>query len=186
MRSIVHSPSDYEYAGIITKYNGKDKHIVLSSTINERIVGFGGIPVTEIGKSAFHCNSTIETVWINANVKIIRAGAFWFCDSLKELKLPNCLEEIEMTAFGGCIKLNEVKLPHGLKKIGDNAFLECYSLYLAYVPASVTHIGEYAFDKCLNLTLVVEKDSCAEEYAKENKLNYMYSDDPALQEEERL
>jgi hypothetical protein len=72
-----------------------------------------------------------------------------------------------------------------LKKIGDIAFLECYSLYLAYVPASVYEIGKDAFDKCLNLTLVVEKDSYAEEYARKNALDYMYNDDPALQEDER-
>jgi len=169
---------DFEYtqSTIITKYTGSDKHVDIP-------VKIGGILVTEIGKSAFHCNSTIESVWFGGNVKIIRAGAFWFCDSLKEIILPIALEEIEMTAFGGCIKLNEIRLPDGLKKIGELSFLECYSLYLAYIPASVYEIGKDAFDKCLNLTLVVEKDSYAEEYAKENKLNYIYNDDPELQEE---
>jgi hypothetical protein len=170
---------DFEYtqSTIITKYTGSDKHVDIPVKID-------GILVTEIGKSAFHCNSMLESFEIPEGVKIIRAGAFWFCDSLKEIILPIGLEEIEMTAFGGCIKLNEIRLPDGLKKIGDLAFLECYSLYLAYVPGSVTHIGEDAFDKCLNLTLVVEKDSFGEQYAKENKLNYIYNDDPALQEED--
>ena len=67
-------------------------------------------------------------------------------------------------------------VPKGIRIIGDYAFAVCSSLTSITLPESVTSIGEKAFDRGYNLTLTVPRDSYAAQYAKEYKLNYIYTD----------
>ncbi len=55
-------------------------------------------------------------------------------------------------------------------------FAICKSLTSIEIPESVTEIGEDAFYGCDSLTLIVEKDSYAAQYAKENDIPYTYPD----------
>ena len=60
--------------------------------------------------------------------------------------------------------------------ISLEAFYMCRHLERAVVPASVTLIGPLAFHGSFFTTMVVEKGSCAEQYAKENGIRYIYTD----------
>ena len=49
-------------------------------------------------------------------------------------------------------------------------------MYLIHIPGSVTQIGGDVFEKCVNLSLVVEKGSYGERYAKKNRIEFIYED----------
>ena len=54
-------------------------------------------------------------------------------------------------AFWGCDELTEITLPDGLKVVGDEAFAQCSQLTKLTLPASVESIGESAFFNCVKL-----------------------------------
>ena len=86
---------------------------------------------------------------------------------------------IEIAKYKG--SENELTIPNEIDNkcvtsIGDSAFFYCNSLTSITIPDSVTSIGSEAFADCESLTLTVGRDSYAMQYAKENGLNYQYSD----------
>ena len=54
-------------------------------------------------------------------------------------------------AFYRCEKVTAVTLPNTITSIGENAFYDCLALSKIVIPASVTNIDKYAFWLCLNL-----------------------------------
>lgn len=61
-------------------------------------------------------------------------------------------------------------IPEGVTEIGKWAFIGCSSIKSIEIPESVTEIGGSAFHDCSSLTLLVERDSYAAQYAKENDI----------------
>ena len=51
--------------------------------------------------------------------------------------------------------LKAVRLPEGLKEIDDFAFMNCIELKQVYAPKSLERIGHHAFDKCNGLTFEI-------------------------------
>lgn len=92
------------------------------------------------------------------------------------LILPPGTKGISGYAFLSCDRLTSVTLPEGVQIIADSAFEGCSALEEVNLPASVMQIREDAFAGCPSLRLLVERDSYAAQYAKENKLAYAYSD----------
>ena len=65
---------------------------------------------------------------------------------------------------------------HAVSSIGNRAFYRCESLAGVTVPGSVTEIGNEAFGGCDSLTLTVPGNSFAEQYCKDNGLNYVLAE----------
>lgn len=61
---------------------------------------------------------------------------------------------IAENAFYGCEGLVSIYIPNSVTTIGDYAFNDCYSLSSIDIPNSVTSIGNYAFYGCEGLTSV--------------------------------
>ena len=57
--------------------------------------------------------------------------------------------------------------------IGEGAFDGCTNLREIYIPDSVERIFYDAFWACDKLTIHAHKGSCAEEFAKENKIPFV-------------
>lgn len=85
----------------------------------------------------------------NDRVTFVREEAFYYCEQLESLNLPN-LEEISYYSFGGCSSLATVNVPK-LQVVGDSAFSDCESLESIDLPEA-TMIGERAFESCTSLT----------------------------------
>ena len=64
-------------------------------------------------------------------------------------------------AFFGCEDLTSIVIPESVKSIGDSAFRCCSELESIMIPASVTSVGSYAFDKCEKLKDVYITDLIA-------------------------
>ncbi|MBR2408374.1 MAG: leucine-rich repeat domain-containing protein [Lachnospiraceae bacterium] len=99
--------------------------------------------------------------------------AFYGFKMMTEVKLPKTIRTIGTSAFDICASLEEIVLPVSVTELGDRAFGQCYKLKSITVPASVTAIGVDAFKTNKDITVYCKKGSYAENYMKENGLNYV-------------
>jgi len=58
----------------------------------------------------------------------IPASAFYKCDSLVAINIPDSVTSIGQDAFGKCTSLISLNIPNGIKSIGIRAFWDCPSL----------------------------------------------------------
>ena len=71
----------------ITGYEGSARKLTVPETIE-------GIPVISIGKRAFtDRNKELEEVALPKSVQAIQAFAFYFCDTLRKIKLYDCVSD---------------------------------------------------------------------------------------------
>lgn len=101
---------------------------------------------TNDGKSNTHFGYLFGTSSYEDNVDCVPA-------SLKTVVITGSTR-IDDYAFYGCNKLTNVTLPDGLKSIGAKTFWECSSLTGIMIPNSVTSIGTLAFRGCKSLSVV--------------------------------
>ena len=77
--------------------------------------------VTEIATSAFNSCSKLETVVFPDTLKTVTGYAFYNCDALKAIELPNIVT-IGSPSFGSCDVLKTVSFGKTIKTISANAF----------------------------------------------------------------
>ena len=101
---------------------------VVSFLENAEAVPFGDMP------------EGISSVQIADGITDIPDSAFWGCETLVDVALPQTLRTIGKGAFGQCVNLTRINIPEGVTSIGDSAFLMCSSLTRLTIPDSVTSI----------------------------------------------
>ena len=84
-------------------------------------------------------------------VTSIGFSAFWGCDGLTSVTIPNSVTFIGDEAFYGCSRLRSIMIPNSVTSIGDEAFDSCDNLTSVTIPNSVTSIGDNAFRFCRRL-----------------------------------
>ena len=82
------------------------------------------------------------------DVTEIGLGAFYGCNGLTSVILPNSVIVIKKGAFYGCINLNSVNIPDGVQEIGFDAFCGCTAIRTVTIPESVSFIDDGAFVVC--------------------------------------
>ncbi len=82
---------------------------------------------------------------------IIGKNAFYGCDQLESINLPNTVTEIGEGAFTGCTKLISITLPDSLLSIGAGAFMGCTSLRGISLPREISRIERSTFLRCASL-----------------------------------
>ena len=98
--------------------------------------------------------SIVKNTILGNSVVSIGLGAFYYCESLTSINIPESVVEIGYGAFANCTSLTSVYIPEGVTSIGDEAFSGCTSLTSVYIPEGVTSIGEGIFKDCTSLTTV--------------------------------
>ncbi|MBR6321169.1 MAG: leucine-rich repeat domain-containing protein [Prevotella sp.] len=124
---------------------------VIPSTVN-----YEGIicNVTSIGGSAFYGCNELTSVTIPNSVTSIGNYAFYYCKGLTSITIPNSVTSIGDATFDSCSGLTSVTIPNSVTSIGSVAFSGCSGLTSVTIPNSVTSIGDAVFGSCSGLTSV--------------------------------
>ena len=110
-----------------------------------------GKPVTTIWRGAFYDCDSLASIDIPDSVTSIGESAFCDCDYLTSITIPNSVTSIGESAFRDCDYLTSITIPNSVTSIGPNAFSNCDRLTSITIPNSVTSIGSYAFSACFSL-----------------------------------
>jgi len=118
------------------------------------------VPVVEIGTIAFINCDSITSVIIPDGVKKINGssftgGAFFGCEALEYVEIPDSVTHIGANAFMGCVSLRSIKIPESVLTVGSDAFSMCKSLDNVIIPKSIQKIQESVFSYCESLKSVV-------------------------------
>ena len=81
-------------------------------------------------------------------------GAFYNCNNIEKIILPNTLTSIDQTAFYACSSLKNIVIPNSVTSIGEDAFAYCSSLTSIEIPNNILSIGLRAFYECTSLASV--------------------------------
>jgi hypothetical protein len=91
---------------------------------------------------------------VPGSVTEIGLRAFYDCEGLTAITLPEGLITIGQANFGHCIGLKEVVIPNSVTSIGTTAFSLCTGLTKLTIGSGVTTIGEMSFVSCTALTTI--------------------------------
>ena len=141
----------YEYYSYDMYYTYYCGDVIIPSSI--QVSGRDHV-VTEIGDHAFYSCDSLTSVTIPNSVTEIEDYAFKGCRGLTSVTIPNSVTEIEDCAFEGCRGLTSVTIPNSVTTIGYEAFKDCSGLTSVTIGNSVTTIGTEAFKDCSGLTSV--------------------------------
>lgn len=93
----------------------------------------------------FRLRSQIKSVIVSEGVTSLSSYAFYGCDELEEVSLPQSLCRIGSLAFGGCTKLSSIVIPSDVLLIGDYAFVGDDALQSITFEGHAPEIGVGAF-----------------------------------------
>ena len=131
--------------------------------------------VTEIEFQTFSGCINLKKIVFPKGITWIGEEAFSGCSALTEINLPEGLTEIEEMAFYGCSSLTGMKMPETVETMGRYVFVDCKNLKEVVLPAGIVELGYGMFKGCsADLTLLVDRKSQAENYAKKEGLTYRY------------
>lgn len=83
--------------------------------------------------SITHCDNYAENVVIPSEINgykvvSINSQAFYYCENLINIKIPDTITDIYSMAFYGCTNLVDIYIPYSVAYIGMGAFGECTNL----------------------------------------------------------
>lgn len=159
-----------DYGGVITKYLGSDKAVIIPAEID-------GKYVRAIGADAFANRENLESAVISDGIQVLGWDAFSGCKKLKNITIPESVTAFMGRVFVGTPWLNkkrkenplvivngllidgrkcegDVVIPKGVKEVVSDAFSKCKGITSVSIPDGVTEIGHRAFQGCKALTSV--------------------------------
>ena len=149
-----------ETIALLRKRGGKTKeelqgifsHQIKGGTLEYQIKG-DAITITDCDTGASGALTIPATIKGNP-VTSIGERAFYNCEGLTSLTIPDGVTSIGSTAFQGCTGLTGITIPERVTSIGWGAFVGCTSLTSITIPDSVTSIGKHTFMHCTSLASI--------------------------------
>ena len=126
--------------------------VVIPSTIT---IGDRSYQVTAIGSEAFYQCQKLKTISLPEGLQNIGNNAFHLNNSITEITLPSTLKSIEEGAFYYCYQIQDLVIPEGVTSIGNFAFAYMGNLKKLELPSSLKEIGENVILNNSSLAAVV-------------------------------
>ena len=132
--SWVKLPEGLQTIGQYAFQNTQIWSIVIPSSVTE--IGVFAFSGTRINKVTFAANSKLKTIC---------NGAFYNCNSLSKIDVPNSVTVVGYAAFQDCSNLKEITFSDGMTSIWDYTCSGCSALNKVDLPKNLTNIGYCAF-----------------------------------------
>lgn len=159
--------SDFVYKGSsIIGYYGTETNIVIPQTYQ---LNGETITIKSIEKTAFNNNQIIKEVLIPNTIENISYFAFENCYNLEKATI-NCGIDYCQSLFKNCYKLKDVTLSDQIETLYANTFLNCISLESIKLPQNLKYLGRSTFENCYKLKNIVYNDKL------ENILSYAFAE----------
>lgn len=115
------------------------------SIFDKTIKTFNSRDLLTIESGAFYCCDKLKEVTL-PNINYLGNRAFFGCESLEtvDFKDNNSLTDILYETFAGCLNLKNVNLPNNLLNIGESAFNDCNIQNIIF-PEDLKYIGNESF-----------------------------------------
>lgn len=163
---IVGEKASYAVAGGNLCYNTVSGTIIgcddTASSANIPAV-INGTQITSIAPKAFRDRDNLTSVTIPSSVTNIGEEAFYDCDHITSLRFNGTgLKIIGRYAFYSCESLINLTIPEGIQTIETNAFYDCNGLTNLTIPGGIATIGKEAFrslDSLKELTISGDYDT---------------------------
>ncbi|MBQ7172768.1 MAG: leucine-rich repeat domain-containing protein [Clostridia bacterium] len=141
---------------IVTGY--ESSHELHELTIPDTLAGK---KVIGIGPQAFYYCNSLTSVTIPDTVISIGNYAFAACSFLETVTIPASVKTLGTGAFCRCEKLSSLTFSEGgaLEEIPEACFWDCAALTQVTIPSYINLIGKGAFYGCTELATLVVEDS---------------------------
>ena len=107
-----------------------------------------------IASSAFYECDNLKSITMPESVTTMGSGVFWKCKKLENVVLSSNLTSIESWTFYQCDILSNIIIPDSVTLIGSSAFAYCNKLKTVQMGKGVNTIGGKAFYECNSLTSI--------------------------------
>ena len=131
--------------------------INMKKAVQPEIIGIDGFILSSDGTILLKCND-IDNCHIPYGVRVIKWNAFKDAKKIKQLYIPDSVEEIEDYAFSS-LNIEFVHIPSSLKKIGDYVFNKCSNLNTVEMEDGISILGNSMFDGCISLESIIIPES---------------------------
>ena len=140
------SAAEYDFwsGSLAYKINDDGKSVSVWAIDDEENENYNGFSDAIIPEAVSNKGKTYTVIGIGPY-------AFYRCEDIELVSMPNTITTIGNYAFGLCSGLKSAYLPKSVKTIGADAFYECSSLLFIEIPSGVTYIDRYAFWGCEGL-----------------------------------
>ena len=137
---------DFEVDGIYYKITSSDDMTVCvtykKTSYSYNPNSYPGIATITIPDSVVYKGATYSVTSINRD-------AFYDCNNLKSIEIPNSITSIGDGAFCSCDSLTSVTIGNGVKSIGKSAFHLCEALSVVHISdifswCNIEFLGDYA------------------------------------------
>ncbi len=118
-----------------------------------------------IAGGVFEGEKNIKEVYLPNSINEIGEKTFCFCLNLEKVDFEEGIgvEDIRILTFAGCEKLDSIDLPKSIKRIKWNAFTGC-DFENIRIPENVEYLDASAMDGCLSLKTIELPESLKGKY----------------------
>ena len=138
----VHLPSTLTVLGV-NVFGSCNNLNTLTVSEGKYYFGSGNCVITHGGMLMTGCNGSVLPQ--DGSVRYIGEYAFYDCDGLKSINLPDGLKSIEPCAFYDCDGLTTVVVPDSVETVGIEAFAQSTNLTQVQLGDNVSYVGSGAF-----------------------------------------
>lgn len=143
--------ANYKSSDTAPYYNAPWGSDALRLKIKRLVVNEG---ITSIGDLAFYCCNNLTSVSLPNSLERIGSAVFFECSSLTSLVIPDNVTNIDSDLCAFCSSLKTVKLPKRLMSCGGALFAGCTSLTSVALPENLNGIPWRMFYDCSSLTTI--------------------------------
>lgn len=129
---------DFEIGGVYYNIAGNQKSVTVT---------YGDLSNPTYQGDVFIPNEVTYRM-VTYPVKAIDDLAFFYCQDITSVRIPDAVTQIGSQAFSHCVNLSAIQLPEKLQRLGDYSFENCESITEITIPAATTQIGFAAFTYC--------------------------------------